>query len=553
VPSVRAFLQTKVARRVFGLFLVCAVAPTATLAASGYWLIAREYQSQARLQLAQASKVSAALILARLQAADVELAQVARASEAGKGFSLGRLRGVSLARPGRVHQTLKGDSVAQLPPLPVRIRAHLESGRAALVSVQSGGATRLLLVRAAAAKGSLLWGELSLDELWGASDDPLSPPGVGLCVFGGLLPEPLYCSPGATTVNSSLIPGGQGQRHAVLETTGQRLMAETSSIFLGFEYSAEPWTVVLEQPLVSTVATHSLQHTLLLTCLLGISLVVFASNVLLRQRLDPVARLQEGTRRIAAGDFGASVQVSTGDEFQELAGSFNAMASDLRRQFELLNEMTWGTLEALARTIDANSPWTAGHSERVTRLAIAIGRRMDLSEAELERLHRGGLLHDVGKISIPRSILDKPAPLTTEEMALVREHPVVGARILEPIHAFGNVLDIVRHHHEWFDGRGYPDRLAGVGIPFLARVVAVADVYDALVSSRPYRSGWSVQQAKALIARRSGEQFDPAVVRSFLVLAESEEWWSATSAVSTALVRQPGQGPDSSRLLETFS
>jgi putative nucleotidyltransferase with HDIG domain len=262
----------------------------------------------------------------------------------------------------------------------------------------------------------------------------------------------------------------------------------------------------------------------ILTIVIGLSLVVFASNVLLRQRLDPLARLKDGTRRLAEGDFEAQVQVATGDEFQELAASFNSMAVELRDQFEQLQGMSWATLETLARTIDANSPWTAGHSERVTRLSMVIGRQMMLGQDEIDRLHRGGLLHDVGKIGIPSAILDKPSALTPAELDLVREHPVVGARILEPIRAFKDVMGIVRHHHERYDGTGYPDRLAGDRIPLLARVAAVADVYDALVSDRPYRSGWSSERAVEHIARNSGRHFDPAVVRAFLALTEAPGW-----------------------------
>jgi putative nucleotidyltransferase with HDIG domain len=215
-----------------------------------------------------------------------------------------------------------------------------------------------------------------------------------------------------------------------------------------------------------------------------------------------------------------------------------ALALSHQLSIERLHEMSWSTLEALARTIDANSPWTAGHSERVTRLSMAIGRRMGLAEEEIDRLHRGGLLHDVGKIGIPAAILEKPGALAPEEMALVREHPVVGARILEPIHAFADVIGIVRHHHERLDGHGYPDGIGGYDIPLLARVAAVADVYDALVSHRPYRAAWDVDRAIRHIADSAGSHFDPVVVRAFLALADSSEWAEATSA-SRAQRRQP--------------
>jgi putative nucleotidyltransferase with HDIG domain len=307
-----------------------------------------------------------------------------------------------------------------------------------------------------------------------------------------------------------------------------------SSLFLGFDFAAQPWTLVLEQPVISDSAMEDFGRTVALTVILGLSLVVLASNVMLRQQLDPVARLQEGTRRLAAGDFGAPVEVATGDEFEDLAASFNSMATGLSQSIERLSEMSWGTLEALARTIDANSPWTAGHSERVTLLAIAIGRRMGLGHDEIDRLHRGGLLHDVGKIGISPVILDKPAALTPEERAIVQAHPTVGAGILEPIDAFADVIGIVRHHHERFNGQGYPDGLQGEDIPLLARVTAVADVYDALISERPYRHRWDVERARCYIAGMAGISFDPAVVRAFLAVIDSTEWAETTSALRTS-------------------
>ena len=181
-----------------------------------------------------------------------------------------------------------------------------------------------------------------------------------------------------------------------------------------------------------------------------------------------------------------------------------------------LDALSVGTLVAFARAIDANSPWTAGHSERVTRHAARIGRELRLSVTELETLECGGLLHDIGKIAVPAAILDKPGKLDPDEWEMMKRHPVAGFDILSPILAFADALPIVRSHHEKPDGSGYPDALRGEEIPFLARVLAVADVFDALVSERPYRKGLSVTEACDIIQAQSGSHFDPAVVRAFL-------------------------------------
>jgi len=187
--------------------------------------------------------------------------------------------------------------------------------------------------------------------------------------------------------------------------------------------------------------------------------------------------------------------------------------AQLIEELDLLN---WGTLTALARAVDAKSPWTAGHSERVTKEALKIGKVFGLSQSELEDLHRGGLLHDIGKIGIPAGILDKPAKLSDEERRMIEEHPRKGARILEPITAYSHVIPMVLQHHEWLNGKGYPDGLAGEDIALGARILAVADVFDALISDRPYRKGMELERTLEIIKGESGTQFDPKVVQAFL-------------------------------------
>ncbi|MHB1012580.1 MAG: HD domain-containing phosphohydrolase [Desulfobacteria bacterium] len=174
-----------------------------------------------------------------------------------------------------------------------------------------------------------------------------------------------------------------------------------------------------------------------------------------------------------------------------------------------------GTLTALARTVDTNSSWTAGHSERVTKLATDIGRELGLPPEEIDWLQRGGLLHDIGKIGVPSSILDKPGKLTEEEFAVIKEHPSKGVMILRPIPNLQKVLPIVSQHHERFDGKGYPQGLSGKSISLHARILALADVADALLSDRPYRPGWSREKVLMYTRENSGLQFDPTVVEAY--------------------------------------
>jgi putative nucleotidyltransferase with HDIG domain len=201
-----------------------------------------------------------------------------------------------------------------------------------------------------------------------------------------------------------------------------------------------------------------------------------------------------------------------------------AVAFSNAHLIEELNELNWGTLRALARAIDAKSSWTAGHSERSTKLAIKIGKTIRLTKEELDDLRRAGLLHDIGKLSIPAEILDKTGNLTTEELELMRKHTSVGARILEPIAAYSNAIPIVLQHHEFYDGTGYPNGLIGESINLGARIFIVADTYDALISDRPYRKALDHKSAIKYIKEGAGIKFDTRVVDAFLkVIAKDGE------------------------------
>jgi len=199
-----------------------------------------------------------------------------------------------------------------------------------------------------------------------------------------------------------------------------------------------------------------------------------------------------------------------------------AVAFSNARLIEELNELNWGTLTALARTIDAKSSWTAGHSERSTKLALKIGKVMDLPQEELADLHRAGLLHDIGKLGIPGDIINKTGNLTKEEEELMRKHTILGARILEPIAAYSEVIPIVLQHHEHYDGTGYPDGLVGEDINLGARIFCVADTYDAVTSDRPYRKAFTIKRAIEFIKKGAGIQFDPNIVEAFLKTMKKE-------------------------------
>jgi putative nucleotidyltransferase with HDIG domain len=182
-----------------------------------------------------------------------------------------------------------------------------------------------------------------------------------------------------------------------------------------------------------------------------------------------------------------------------------------------MREMFTQTITALAEAVDKRDPYTSLHSWRVKEIGGDIGRVMRLSEADLEALEWGGLLHDVGKIGVPDAVLLKQDRLNKEERTMMNSHPVLGAQIIKPVTRLSRELPIIRHHHEWYNGSGYPDRLIGDEIPLLARVLHVADSFEAMTAARPYRmTPLTPEQAIAELRKFAGIQFDPKVVDAFV-------------------------------------
>ncbi len=185
------------------------------------------------------------------------------------------------------------------------------------------------------------------------------------------------------------------------------------------------------------------------------------------------------------------------------------------RLYENLKETLFGIVGCLSTAIDAKDALTCGHSERVARIAVRIGEEMGLSRGEVSDLYLAGLLHDVGKIGIRDDILFKRGPLTPEEYLLVKEHPVIGERIISNVSRLSYLRPAVRGHHERFDGTGYPDGLVGEAIPLTARILAVADGCDAMMSTRRYRDALAKPRIEAILAEGAGKQWDPRIVRYF--------------------------------------
>ena len=266
--------------------------------------------------------------------------------------------------------------------------------------------------------------------------------------------------------------------------------------------------------LVSSVNQVRLMLTLLFTAagLLTLLVGMATTSVLTR----PVDQLIRSMRIVSQGNLHHRAAVASNDEIGYLAGAFNEMTAGLEQKTAALEETTFASMEALARTIDARDPSTFGHSARVAAISAEIADAMQLPDRDREALRRAALLHDIGKIGVEDKVLRKPGPLNALEADGMREHPRIGYDMLKCLPFLKASLPGILYHHERWDGAGYPTGLRGTAVPLSVRILALADVFDALTTDRPYREGLSFEAATAAIRMEAGLQFDPDVVTAFL-------------------------------------
>ncbi len=249
--------------------------------------------------------------------------------------------------------------------------------------------------------------------------------------------------------------------------------------------------------------------------LVSILVSIFAA----RRITNPLQVLTQSSRALARGDFSQRVNLWSRTEIGELAHTFNTMSDelehfveDLKRAAEENRELFMGSIQMLAGAVDEKDPYTRGHSDRVTRYSLLIAKEMKQPESFLETLRISAQLHDVGKIGIEDHILKKPGALTEEEFEVMKTHTTKGANILRPVTQLAEMLPGIELHHEALDGRGYPYGLQGDQIPLLARVIAVADTFDALTTNRPYQQAHTPDQALQIIKNLAGKRLDPEAV-----------------------------------------
>lgn len=666
------FLRTRVGRRFLVVNLLTALVPVAVVTAVSFAILGAALRAQSEASLRRLGKSAGMATLAYLGSITDKLQVIRGADTPDSPFTRVGVAFASTGLPngsGNVH-TLTPTQIAQL-----------QSGRPLLSVVPGPGRSEVVLALARLpwneTSQPLIWATVRTAALFGESDEAVHGEDAKLCIIESTSFQLIHCSPDVRDDERRLAvthASPSAARPSPAAASEYRVSAR--DIYLRHRYGAPEWRLVVMQPSrIATAGAATLRNTFLLLAAALIVLIFAVSHAQIRRTTEPLTQLQEGTRRLQAGDFGTPVLVDGDDEYAEVATSFNGMAAALNRQITLLHNLdavdrsalgihdtqtvvrnalacvassvpctsvsmtivsaadqmalatitlnvatgersttpsaftaaeraellanprqltltgatgrrsylpgpvdgdppmhsavlplvddhvllgliavqhhddalsvdvaaesrrladrvalalsnvqlvtrldalSAGTVLAFARAIDANSPWTAGHSERVTRVALEIGRVLELSIVDMDTLERGGLLHDIGKIAVSPLILDKAGKLSDDEWNVMRRHPVVGCEILSPIPAFADALPIVRSHHERMDGTGYPDRLYGDEIPYLARVLAVADVFDALASNRPYRAGMPTADACDIIQRGSGVHFDPRIVRAFL-------------------------------------
>jgi putative nucleotidyltransferase with HDIG domain len=704
------FLHSKLARRIFWLFVLCALIPITVLAAVSLRNVTAQLEEQSRRQLHQMSRDEAMALYERLNFLEANMKLVALSVRDNSGSARGsytegsdglssnlvsRFKGLELVTPDGNHKTLFGEFRRQIG-FTAKEQEFLRAGKSVLSTMDCGEPEPCIFLsrglNAEHPNEGTLVAEIQPPYLWDVDN---LPQGIDVCVLDPS-GRALFCS----AERPSLFPAQVTHSFSgefEWKRNGREFLANYWNLPLESSFLATHWTIVSSEAKPDVLAPLTrFKTSFLLVFLLALWIVLLLSLVQIRRNLIPLGKLKEGTRQISLGDFQARVKVESGDEFAELADSFNSMASRIEKQlnsFKVINEIDrailsawniekivdtlsnrlgellphdlvsvnlfesresftaltyvygpglngqrhtekievtaeemrelagqpqvsvltesdnlpsylkplsvrgmkyflrvpvfldgrpsaiftlghaavsawtaedkehakqladqvavalanshlvselqqlhWGTLTALARAIDAKSPWTLGHSERVTNCAIKIAETMGLPSKELDVMRRGGLLHDIGKIGTPGAILDKPGKLTVDELKQMREHVNIGARILQPIPGLAESMSIVLQHHEWVNGGGYPNGLTGEEITLHARIFAVADCFDALISERPYRPGIPIERVLQIIQEGAGKQFDPDVVDVFRRIVERENGGSKREEVSLPMV-----------------
>ena len=307
------------------------------------------------------------------------------------------------------------------------------------------------------------------------------------------------------------------------------------------------WGVLLERSTSLAFAPVRVmqQRTLMVSAIAGL-VALGLGFVLSRHLVRPLQELAHISSEISEGNFSVRSEVHGDDEIALLGSNFNHMAENIESLVRKLKhalrqnqELFLETIRTLAAAIDAKDPYTKGHSDRVSAYAMAIARHLGLGFDDVFHIRIAAILHDVGKLGIKDGILNKPGGLTDEEYEIMRRHPAIGAQIMTPISKLKTIIPGIRNHHETWDGNGYPDQLAGEQIPMVARIIGVADTFDAMTTNRPYQKAMTLTYVTDKMKAMAGTRFDPVVVDAF------------TAAVDAGDIMPPEPSPEGAHLGST--
>ncbi|HEX5704015.1 MAG TPA: HD domain-containing phosphohydrolase [Pyrinomonadaceae bacterium] len=286
--------------------------------------------------------------------------------------------------------------------------------------------------------------------------------------------------------------------------------------------------IAIQDESAALASVRDMRNQVFFVSLLAAMLALVCGFYFAEKLTRPVRELAAGATRIAGGDFSQRVKVLGRTELGDLGSSFNQMTDrlerfvlDLQRSAEENKELFLGTVKALAAAIDGKDPYTRGHSERVSRFSVATAEGLGLDEGEVEKIRVSALLHDVGKIGIDDRILKKPAALDDQEFEIMKTHPQKGYKIMSQIPAMREFLPGMYMHHEMINGQGYPQGLKGEEIPMQARIVSVADTFDAMTTERPYQAAMELEAALTRLKSFVGTRYDARVVAAFIAACEA--------------------------------
>jgi HD-GYP domain-containing protein (c-di-GMP phosphodiesterase class II) len=339
-----------------------------------------------------------------------------------------------------------------------------------------------------------------------------------------------------------------------VERDGHRIAMLGAYATAELDTDARLGVIIIQDEHAALRSVTDMRRQTMVISLLAATFALLIGFLFAKQLTQPVRDLADAAGRIASGNFSQRIDVRSRTELGELGTSFNSMTDQLERYIEDLRraatenrQLFTGTVKALAAAIDGKDPYTRGHSERVARFSIAIAERMKLPDEEIETLRISALLHDVGKIGIDDKVLKKPAQLTDEEFEIMKTHPQKGFKIMSQIPAIGAFLPGMYMHHEMLNGGGYPQGLKGDEIPMQARIVSVADTFDAMTTERPYQKAMELDAALARIKTFVGTRYDERVVAALIEACDAGQ----ISAGRVKLRSRPSRGQTSDSVQST--